>query len=95
MAYSPDEFYGGNKGFLYCSSGKSRGVDTPDWGVRRLNEWTDGEILAGPSVSSILCTNRVGEEDALLISELGAIAQIIAFRRTQAEFQTCSLFPVR
>ncbi|KAJ9486023.1 hypothetical protein VN97_g7315 [Penicillium thymicola] len=89
-----EEFYGGNKGFLYSPSGRCKGVDTPGWRTCLLEEWWDGEILAGPSVRFIICTDGIAEEDSLLLSELGAVAQVIAFRRTQPEFQTSLLFPV-
>jgi hypothetical protein len=94
MVHSHEEFYGGNKGFLYSPSGQCKGINTPGWRTCLLEEWWNGEILAGSSVRFILCTDGIAEEDSLLLSELGAIAQVIAFRRTQPEFRTSLLFPV-
>jgi hypothetical protein len=95
MAYSFEEFAGGNMGLLFSMDGKFRGVDTPGWRTCLIEEWWDGEDLAGPSVRLIICTDGNGKEGNLLLSELGSIAQIVAFRRTQPEFKTCRLFPVR
>ncbi|KAJ5542892.1 hypothetical protein N7535_005314 [Penicillium sp. DV-2018c] len=89
----PEELYGDNEGFLYSVSGKCIGVDTPGWRSYSLEEWWDGETLAGPSVRFILCTDGIAEDKSLLLSELGAVAQVIAFRRTQPKFLTSMLFP--
>ncbi|KAJ5144050.1 uncharacterized protein N7515_002837 [Penicillium bovifimosum] len=90
-----EKFCGGkDSGFLFSPSGKCRGVDTPAWSHQLVQEWWDGEILAGPSVRFVLCTDGIAEENSLLISELGAIAQVIEYRRTQPEFLTAMLFPV-
>ncbi|KAL2695647.1 hypothetical protein AAEP93_003740 [Penicillium crustosum] len=62
--------------------------------VLLLDEWWDGGILIGLSICVIFCTNGVGEQDSLLLSELGTIAQLL--RSTgPTEFQTHSLFSVR
>ncbi|OQE84129.1 hypothetical protein PENNAL_c0029G06013 [Penicillium nalgiovense] len=88
-----EEFAGGNEGFLLSTSGQYRGVDTPGWRTCLIEEWWDGEVLVGPSVRFIICTEGNGKECSLLLSELGSIAQVVAFRRTQPEFKTCRLFP--
>ncbi|KAJ5859927.1 hypothetical protein N7534_005204 [Penicillium rubens] len=90
-----DEFAGGNVGLLFSIGGKSRGVDTPGWRTGLIEEWWDGEDLAGPSVRLIICTDSNGKEGNLLLSELGSIAQVVAFRRNQPGFETYRLFPVR
>ncbi|KAJ5799096.1 uncharacterized protein N7518_001164 [Penicillium psychrosexuale] len=89
-----EDFYGGNGGFLFSTSGRYKGVDTPAWRTCLLEEWWNGEVLAGPSLRLVLCTDEFGKKGCLLLSELGAIAQLITFRRTQSEFQTFQLFPV-
>ena len=95
MVYSFEEFAGGNVGLLFSVGGKYRGVDTPSWRTCLIEEWWDSEYLAGPSVRLIICTDSNGTEGNLLLSELGSIAQVVAFRRTQPGFETFRLFPVR
>ncbi|KAJ9480709.1 hypothetical protein VN97_g12825 [Penicillium thymicola] len=89
-----EEFTGGNKGFLFSTSGKCRGVDTPGWRLSLLEEWWDWEVLIGPSIRFIICTDGNGKEGSLLLGELGSIAQVVAFRRIQPGFETYRLFPV-
>ena len=93
--YSHEDFYGGIEGFLYSTSGRCRGVNTPAWRTCLFEEWWDDEVLAGPSIRLVLCTDELGKKGCLLLSELGAITQMSEFRRTQPEFRTFQLFPVR
>ncbi|KAJ6190044.1 hypothetical protein N7519_000065 [Penicillium mononematosum] len=79
---------------FFSMDGKYRGVDTPGWRTCLIEDWWDGEDLAGPSVRLIICTDRNGKEGSLLQSELGSIAQVVAFRRNQPGFETYRLFPV-
>ncbi|KAJ5688462.1 hypothetical protein N7536_011081, partial [Penicillium majusculum] len=88
--FGPEDFYGGKEPFIFSTSGLSRSVLS-------LVGWWDGEILVGLSIRFILCTNGFGDEDNLnlLLSELGTLAQVVAFHRTEPKFQTHPLFPAR
>ncbi|KAJ5534509.1 hypothetical protein N7527_000763, partial [Penicillium freii] len=57
-----EEFAGGNVGLLFSVGGKYRRVDTPSWRTCLIEEWWDGEYLAGPSVRLIICTDSNGKE---------------------------------
>ncbi|KAJ5967206.1 hypothetical protein N7501_003454 [Penicillium viridicatum] len=73
-------------------------VGTSGWDFRSLQQWwtkdsQDADVLIGPSMQIVISTDGIGKEDRLLLSELGAIVQVIAFSRNQPELKRCSIFP--
>ncbi|CAG8100744.1 unnamed protein product [Penicillium nalgiovense] len=93
-----EEFTGGDGGLLFSTPGRYIGEDFPGWRFRWLREWWtkdswDADVLAGPSTQLIISTDGIGKEDRLLLGEIGAIVQVIAFRRIQPEFSHCHIFP--
>ncbi|KAJ6178283.1 hypothetical protein N7519_008744 [Penicillium mononematosum] len=90
-----EEFTGGDGGLLFPTPGRYIGQDYPGWRFRSLQEWwTNVDMLAGPSTQIVIFTDGIGKEDRLLLSELGAIVQVIAFRRTRPVFSHYHIFPV-
>ncbi|CAI7666336.1 unnamed protein product [Penicillium viridicatum] len=94
-----EEFTGGNGGLLFSTPGRYIGQDFPGWNFRSLQQWwikdsQDADVLIGPSMHIVISTGGIGKEDRLLLSELGAIVQVIAFSRNQPELKRCFIFPV-
>ncbi|OQD71475.1 hypothetical protein PENPOL_c001G02459 [Penicillium polonicum] len=94
-----EEFTGGNGGLLSSTPGRCKGQTFAGWELQSLQEWwtkdsSDSDILAGPSTQIVISTDGIGKEDRLLLSELGAIVQVITFRRIQPEFRHHRIFPV-
>ncbi|CAP86283.1 hypothetical protein E8E15_005837 [Penicillium rubens] len=94
-----EEFTGGNGGLLSSTPGRYKGATFPGWDLQSLQEWWtkdswDADVLAGPSTQLVITTDGIGMEERLLLSELGAIVQVIMFRRIQPEFRDWHIFPV-
>ncbi|KAJ5943459.1 hypothetical protein N7516_003627 [Penicillium verrucosum] len=94
-----EEFTGGHGGLLSSTPGRYKGKNFPGWDFQWLQEWwtkdsSENDILAGPSAKILIFTDGIGKEDRLLLSEFGAIVQVIMFRRIQPEFKHHHIFPV-
>lgn len=53
------------------------------------------DYQTGPSIRLIISTDAIGPFDRILLNELGAITECLAFRRTQREYTPYPIIPVR
>jgi hypothetical protein len=75
------------------------GAEFPAWQVWSIQVWREKNFAGidfptGPSIRMIISTDAIGPGDRMLLNELGAITEGIAFRRTQQEFQSYPILPV-
>ncbi|CAG8427865.1 unnamed protein product [Penicillium salamii] len=88
-----------NKDFLFSGHGTKVGTTFPSWQVWSIQVWRERNLAGadfqiGPSVRMIISTEAIGRCDRILLNELGAIAECIAFRRRQQDFPPYPIVPV-
>ncbi|CAG8339639.1 unnamed protein product [Penicillium salamii] len=88
-----------NKDFLFSGHGTKVGTTFPSWQVWSIQGWREKNPAGagyqiGPSIRMIISTEAIGPCDRILLNEIGAIAECIAFRRRQQEFPPYPIIPI-
>lgn len=96
--YSPRQVHSRNKFFLFAGHGSQLGIPFPSWQVWSMQVWRERNFAGlnyqtGPSLRLIISSEAVASSGRLQLNELGAIAECLAFRRTQKEYPYYPIIP--